>query len=26
LMNAIAVAMLLRIDYENRILMRGGKL
>ena len=26
LMNAVAVAMLLRIDYENRILMRGGKL
>jgi len=26
LMNAIAIAMLLRIDYENRILMRGGKL
>ncbi|MBU3564625.1 putative lipid II flippase FtsW [Polynucleobacter sp. MWH-HuK1] len=26
LMNAIAMAMLLRIDYENRILMRGGKL
>jgi cell division protein FtsW len=25
-MNAVAVAMLLRIDYENRILMRGGKL
>ena len=26
LMNVIAIAMLLRIDYENRILMRGGKL
>jgi cell division protein FtsW len=26
LMNAVALAMLLRIDYENRILMRGGKL
>ena len=26
LMNAVAVAMLLRIDFENRILMRGGKL
>jgi cell division protein FtsW len=26
LMNAIAIAMLMRIDYENRILMRGGKL
>ena len=25
-MNAVAIAMLLRIDYENRILMRGGKL
>ena len=26
LMNAVAIAMLLRIDYENRILMRGGKI
>lgn len=26
LMNAIAIALLLRVDYENRILMRGGKL
>ena len=26
LMNAVAVAILLRIDFENRILMRGGKL
>ncbi|QWE20782.1 putative lipid II flippase FtsW [Polynucleobacter sp. AP-Kolm-20A-A1] len=26
LMNAVAVAMLLRIDFENRILMRGGQL
>jgi cell division protein FtsW len=26
LMNAVAIALLLRIDYENRILMRGGKL
>ena len=26
LMNAVALAMLLRIDFENRILMRGGKL
>jgi cell division protein FtsW len=26
LMNVVAIAMLLRIDYENRILMRGGKL
>ena len=25
LMNAVAIAMLLRIDFENRILMRGGK-
>ena len=26
LMNAVAFAVLLKIDYENRILMRGGKL
>ena len=26
LMNAVACAVLLKIDYENRILMRGGKL
>ncbi len=26
LMNVVAIAMLLRIDFENRILMRGGKL
>ncbi|BDT74503.1 putative lipid II flippase FtsW [Polynucleobacter sp. KF022] len=26
LMNAVAMAMLLRIDFENRVLMRGGKL
>jgi cell division protein FtsW len=26
LMNAVAIAMLLRIDYENRVLMRGGRL
>ena len=26
LMNAVAIAMLLRIDFENRILMRGGQL
>ncbi len=26
LMNVVAIAMLLRIDYENRILMRRGKL
>jgi cell division protein FtsW len=26
LMNAVALAVLLKIDYENRILMRGGKL
>ncbi|CAG2141264.1 putative lipid II flippase FtsW [Cupriavidus plantarum] len=25
LMNCIALAILLRIDYENRVLMRGGK-
>ena len=25
-MNALAIAMLLRVDYENRVLMRGGKL
>ena len=25
-MNAVAIAMLLRVDYENRVLMRGGKL
>jgi cell division protein FtsW len=25
-MNAVAVAILLKIDYENRILMRGGKI
>jgi cell division protein FtsW len=26
LMNAVAIAVLLKIDYENRVLMRGGKL
>ena len=26
LMNAVAIALLLKIDYENRVLMRGGKL
>ena len=26
LMNMVAFAVLLKIDYENRILMRGGKL
>ncbi len=26
MMNAVAVAILLKIDYENRVLMRGGKL
>jgi len=26
LMNAVAFAVLLKIDFENRILMRGGKL
>lgn len=25
LMNCVALALLLRIDYENRVLMRGGK-
>jgi hypothetical protein len=25
-MNAVALAVLLKIDYENRVLMRGGKL
>ena len=25
LMNCVAIALLLRIDYENRVLMRGGK-
>lgn len=25
LMNCMAIALLLRIDYENRVLMRGGK-
>jgi cell division protein FtsW len=23
--NCIAIAVLLRVDYENRVLMRGGK-
>jgi len=26
LMNIVAFALLLKIDYENRVLMRGGKL
>ncbi|PSB92396.1 Lipid II flippase FtsW [Candidatus Pandoraea novymonadis] len=26
LLNCIALAMLLRVDYENRLLMRGGKI
>jgi hypothetical protein len=26
LMNVVAFALLLKIDYENRVLMRGGKL
>jgi cell division protein FtsW len=26
LMNAVAIAILLKVDYENRVLMRGGKL
>jgi cell division protein FtsW len=25
LMNVIALAVVLRIDYENRVLMRGGR-
>ena len=25
LMNCVGVAIVLRIDYENRVLMRGGK-
>ena len=25
-MNAVAAAVLLKVDFENRILMRGGKL
>ena len=25
LMNAVAIAVVLRIDYENRVLMRGGR-
>ncbi len=25
LMNCVALAILLRIDYENRVMMRGGK-
>jgi len=25
-MNAVAIAILLKIDFENRIMMRGGKL
>jgi hypothetical protein len=24
-MNVIAIAVVLRIDYENRLLMRGGR-
>lgn len=26
LMNAVAIAILMKIDYENRVLMRGGKI
>jgi cell division protein FtsW len=26
MMNAVAIAILLKIDVENRVLMRGGKL
>jgi cell division protein FtsW len=25
LMNMVALAIVLRIDYENRVLMRGGR-
>ena len=25
LLNCVALAVLLRVDYENRVLMRGGK-
>ena len=25
LMNLVALAIVLRIDYENRVLMRGGR-
>ena len=25
LLNCVAIAVLLRVDYENRVLMRGGK-
>jgi hypothetical protein len=25
LLNCVAVALLMRVDYENRVLMRGGK-
>jgi cell division protein FtsW len=25
LMNVVALAIVLRIDYENRVLMRGGR-
>jgi cell division protein FtsW len=24
-LNCVAVAVLMRVDYENRVLMRGGK-
>ena len=26
LLNCVGLAILLRIDYENRVLMRGGRL
>jgi cell division protein FtsW len=26
LINCVALAILLRIDYENRVLMRGGRI
>jgi cell division protein FtsW len=25
LMNVVAIAIVLRIDYENRVMMRGGR-
>jgi cell division protein FtsW len=25
LLNCVAIAVLMRVDYENRVLMRGGK-
>jgi len=25
LLNCVAISLLMRVDYENRVLMRGGK-